>query len=162
MRTTSDRITALRPGEIFVFGSNLGGQHGGGAARLAWPALRCRLGPGCRIAGPKLCHPDHAGRRGDHRPLCRRLHSVCPAASGDDLPCHRDRMRHRRLHAGTNRPALRPGPRRGEYPFAGPLLGSAGAVAAGAIQLVGPVVPGPGAGGRNFSALFCAEREDFP
>ena len=29
MRTTPDRITELRPGEIFVFGSNLAGMQGG-------------------------------------------------------------------------------------------------------------------------------------
>lgn len=35
-RITSPRITELQPGEIFVFGSNLEGHHGGGAALLAW------------------------------------------------------------------------------------------------------------------------------
>lgn len=35
-RVTSNRITELKPGEIFVFGSNLEGEHGGGAALLAW------------------------------------------------------------------------------------------------------------------------------
>lgn len=35
-RITSPRITELKPGEIFVFGSNLEGAHGGGAALLAW------------------------------------------------------------------------------------------------------------------------------
>ena len=33
---TPNRITALKPNEIFVFGSNLAGAHGGGAARLAY------------------------------------------------------------------------------------------------------------------------------
>lgn len=32
---TPERITELKPNEIFVFGSNLAGAHGGGAARLA-------------------------------------------------------------------------------------------------------------------------------
>lgn len=35
MRTTPERITSLRPNEIFVFGSNLAGVHGAGAARCA-------------------------------------------------------------------------------------------------------------------------------
>ena len=35
-RITSNRITELHPDEIFVFGSNLEGAHGGGAAYLAW------------------------------------------------------------------------------------------------------------------------------
>lgn len=35
MRTSPDNITDLKPGEIFVFGSNEGGKHGKGAARTA-------------------------------------------------------------------------------------------------------------------------------
>ena len=34
-RITSNWIQELKPNEIFVFGSNLEGQHGGGAALLA-------------------------------------------------------------------------------------------------------------------------------
>ena len=32
---TSERITELKANEIFVYGCNLGGAHGGGAALLA-------------------------------------------------------------------------------------------------------------------------------
>ena len=35
-RTTPEFITSLQPNEIFVFGSNLRGMHGGGAALLAY------------------------------------------------------------------------------------------------------------------------------
>jgi hypothetical protein len=35
MRTTPERIEVLKPNEIFVFGSNLGGFHNGGAAKIA-------------------------------------------------------------------------------------------------------------------------------
>ena len=34
-RITPDNIRELAPNEIFVFGSNLQGWHGGGAARIA-------------------------------------------------------------------------------------------------------------------------------
>ena len=34
-RTTPEFITQLQPNEIFVFGSNLKGMHGGGAAWIA-------------------------------------------------------------------------------------------------------------------------------
>ena len=34
-RITPDNIQELAPNEIFVFGSNLQGWHGGGAARIA-------------------------------------------------------------------------------------------------------------------------------
>ena len=33
---TPDFITELRPDEVFVFGSNLAGMHGGGAAYVAY------------------------------------------------------------------------------------------------------------------------------
>lgn len=35
MRTSSDYITSLLPNQVFVFGSNTEGIHGGGAARIA-------------------------------------------------------------------------------------------------------------------------------
>lgn len=35
-RITNNRIQELKPDEIFVFGSNLAGAHGGGAALLAY------------------------------------------------------------------------------------------------------------------------------
>jgi hypothetical protein len=40
-RITSGDITKLEPGEIFVFGSNLSGRHGKGAAKkaLTWGAI---------------------------------------------------------------------------------------------------------------------------
>lgn len=40
-RITSDIITSLEPGQVFVFGSNTAGIHGGGAARTAlqWGAV---------------------------------------------------------------------------------------------------------------------------
>ncbi len=36
MKNTPDNITKLEPGQIFVFGSNLDGNHGKGAAKFAW------------------------------------------------------------------------------------------------------------------------------
>lgn len=35
MRYTPENITKLQPNEVFVFGSNESGSHGGGAAKLA-------------------------------------------------------------------------------------------------------------------------------
>ena len=48
---TPDKITELKPNEIFVFGSNLAGSHGGGAARLAYNRFWCDMGTGCGVAG---------------------------------------------------------------------------------------------------------------
>lgn len=61
MRTTPDRITALRPGEIFVFGSNLGGLHGGGAARLAWQRFGAVWGQGVGLQGQSYAIPTMQG-----------------------------------------------------------------------------------------------------
>ena len=50
-RITSPRITELKPGEIFVFGSNLEGVHGGGAALLAWKKWGAVWGQGAGLQG---------------------------------------------------------------------------------------------------------------
>jgi len=43
---TPERITELKPNKIFVFGSNLAGAHGGGAARLAYDRFGAIRGQG--------------------------------------------------------------------------------------------------------------------
>jgi hypothetical protein len=50
MRTTSDEIKKLEQGQIFVFGSNLSGRHGKGAAKtaLGWGA---KWGQGAGLQG---------------------------------------------------------------------------------------------------------------
>ena len=48
---TSDFITELKPNEIFVFGSNIGGFHGGGAARVAHKRFGAEWGVGEGITG---------------------------------------------------------------------------------------------------------------
>ena len=61
MRTTPDRITELRPGEIFVFGSNLAGMHGGGAARLASLKFGAVWGQGVGLQGERYAIPTMQG-----------------------------------------------------------------------------------------------------
>ncbi|MBO5764270.1 MAG: hypothetical protein J6R14_03370 [Bacteroidales bacterium] len=51
MRYTPDFITHLNNGEIFVFGSNLRGLHGGGAARLAYERFGAIWGQGVGLQG---------------------------------------------------------------------------------------------------------------
>lgn len=51
MRYTQDFITHLNKGEIFVFGSNLKGLHGGGAARLAYERFGAIWGQGVGLQG---------------------------------------------------------------------------------------------------------------
>lgn len=48
---TPDFITELRENEIFVFGSNLQGMHGGGAARLAYEKFGAIRGQGVGLQG---------------------------------------------------------------------------------------------------------------
>jgi hypothetical protein len=44
-------ITSLAPHEVFVFGSNADGQHGAGAARLAWEKFGAVWGEGHGLHG---------------------------------------------------------------------------------------------------------------
>lgn len=50
-RTTPDMITRLEPGQIFVFGSNIHGFHGGGAARIALEKFGAIYGQGDGLQG---------------------------------------------------------------------------------------------------------------
>lgn len=60
-RITSPRITELQPGEIFVFGSNLEGHHGGGAALLAWRKWGAIWGQGTGLQGQTYGIPTMHG-----------------------------------------------------------------------------------------------------
>ena len=58
---TPERITALRPDEVFVFGSNLAGAHGGGAARLAYNCFGAVWGQGVGLQGQSYAIPTMQG-----------------------------------------------------------------------------------------------------
>lgn len=58
---TPDRITELRDNEIFVFGSNLRGAHGGGAARLAYERFGAVWGQGVGLQGRCYAIPTMQG-----------------------------------------------------------------------------------------------------
>ena len=58
---TPERITALRADEIFVFGSNLAGMHGGGAARLAYERFGAVWGCGVGLQGQAYAIPTMQG-----------------------------------------------------------------------------------------------------
>ena len=60
-RITPDNITALHPGQIFVFGSNLQGFHGGGAARLAFDKWDAVWGQGVGLQGSTYAIPTMQG-----------------------------------------------------------------------------------------------------
>ena len=60
-RISPDRITALESGEVFVFGSNLQGWHGGGAARLAHTVFGAEWGVGAGPTGRCYASPTMQG-----------------------------------------------------------------------------------------------------
>ena len=66
---TPDFITELKPDEVFVFGSNLAGSHGGGAAYVAWRKFGAVMGQGVGLQGQSYAIPTMQGGR-DHRTLC--------------------------------------------------------------------------------------------
>lgn len=61
MRITPDYITRLEPNEIFVFGSNLAGCHGGGAARIAYEHFGAEWGVGVGPTGKCYAIPTMQG-----------------------------------------------------------------------------------------------------
>ena len=58
---TPERITELKPNEVFVFGSNLAGTHGGGAARLAYHRFGAIWGQGVGLQGRSYAIPTMQG-----------------------------------------------------------------------------------------------------
>ena len=54
-------ITSLKSNEIFVFGSNLAGQHGGGAARIAYEKFGAIYGQGVGLQGQSYAIPTMQG-----------------------------------------------------------------------------------------------------
>ena len=60
-RTTPERITELKTNEIFVFGSNLAGAHGGGAALLAYRKFGAIWGQGVGLQGQSYGIPTMQG-----------------------------------------------------------------------------------------------------
>ena len=60
-RFTPERISELAENEIFVFGSNLAGAHGGGAARLAYRKFGAVWGEGVGLHGRTYAIPTMQG-----------------------------------------------------------------------------------------------------
>jgi hypothetical protein len=54
---TQENIKSLKPGEIFVFGSNLSGIHGSGSARMAYEKFGAKYGVGVGMTGHAYALP---------------------------------------------------------------------------------------------------------
>ena len=65
---TPDFITELKENEIFVFGSNLQGMHGGGAARIAYEKFGAIWGQGVGLQGQSYGIPTMHGGVEDIKP----------------------------------------------------------------------------------------------
>ena len=61
LRYTPDNISSLGEDEIFVFGSNLSGNHVGGAARVALEHFGAVMGQGVGIQGRSYAIPTMQG-----------------------------------------------------------------------------------------------------
>ncbi len=60
-RISPSRIVSLEANEIFVFGSNLAGMHGGGAARVAADLFGAVWGQGVGLQGQSYAIPTMQG-----------------------------------------------------------------------------------------------------
>ena len=58
---TPERITELKADEVFVFGSNLAGMHGAGAAWLAFQKFGAVMGCGVGLRGQSYAIPTMQG-----------------------------------------------------------------------------------------------------
>ena len=58
---TPERISELKENEVFVFGSNLAGWHGGGAARIAHNRFGAVWGKGVGLQGQSYAIPTMQG-----------------------------------------------------------------------------------------------------
>ena len=61
MEYTPENIDSLKPNEVFVFGSNLAGRHGGGAARAALNRFGAVWGQGVGLQGQSYAIPTMQG-----------------------------------------------------------------------------------------------------
>lgn len=60
-RISPEYITSLKPNEVFVFGSNLEGCHGGGAAYIAYKHFGAKMGEGVGMTGQCYAIPTMHG-----------------------------------------------------------------------------------------------------
>ena len=61
VRTTPSNITELADDEVFVFGSNATGEHGGGAAKVAYDRFGAEWGVGEGLTGRTYALPTMEG-----------------------------------------------------------------------------------------------------
>ena len=81
LQYTPDNITVLNPGEIFVFGSNLAGHHGGGAAHFAHRHFGAVWGVGEGLRGQSYAIPTMFADAADIKPYVDKFLEFAAANS---------------------------------------------------------------------------------
>lgn len=80
---TPGRISELKNNEVFVFGSNLAGAHGGGAARAAYNKFGAVWGEGVGLFGQSYAIPTMQGGVETIKPYVDEF--ICFAKEHDEL-----------------------------------------------------------------------------
>ena len=83
-RTTPEFITELQPNEIFVFGSNLKGMHGGGAAYIAYRKFGAIMGQGVGLQGQSYAIPTMQGGVDTIKPYVDEFIEFAKAVASQD------------------------------------------------------------------------------
>ena len=84
-RYTPERITHLKENEIFVFGSNLAGSHGGGAARQAYNSFGTVWDQGVGLQGQSYAIPTMHGGVEAIRPYVDQFVAFAPLFGIDNV-----------------------------------------------------------------------------
>lgn len=105
-RVTPEWIHDLAPNEVFVFGSNLGGMHGGGAARIAYRCFGAKMGVGVGLQGQSYAIPTMQGGPETIRPYVDEFIDFARQHPETTFLVPPHRLRHSRLHPRRHRPAL--------------------------------------------------------
>lgn len=100
---TPEFITELKTNEIFVFGSNIRGFHGGGAARIANKKFGAEWGVGEGLTGKCYALPTMEGGVDYIAEKVRSFFGVCQDASGNEILCHQDSVWNSRFHGRRDR-----------------------------------------------------------
>lgn len=105
-RITPERISHLNANEIFVFGSNLSGSHGGGAARTAVEKFGAIWGQGVGLQGQCYAIPTMQGGVETIKPYVDEFIAFAQQHQEFDFFSHSHRLWHCRISRCGNRTAF--------------------------------------------------------
>ena len=105
-RISPDSIYRLKDKEVFVFGSNIHGMHGGGAARFAYEHFGAEWGVGEGLTGGML-RPAYDGRYRVVPSSYRSIYPMCKRKSIAYFFSYSCRLWDCRLFSGASRTLVR-------------------------------------------------------